>query len=189
MTRDEALAYLGEEWQDSFEEEIFLLKQQLISLVPINKLYQSKLKKWEKLEEAFRVLGGTIEYQHFSLITIPVFFNDILNSFTLYQENRNDFKLKLLNTTNLSDAKIILDAFIELESLYASLWLDEEVDENIIVSNIPDPMEILNAIKSLENLRCKTFDDLKEMIKAVPEILIREQKRLTLYYTKYGKNE
>jgi hypothetical protein len=97
--------------------------------------------------------------------------------------------LKLLNTTNLSDAKIILDAFIELESLYASLWLDEEVDENIIVSNIPDPMEILNAIKSLENLRCKTFDDLKEMIKAVPEILIREQKRLTLYYTKYGKNE
>ena len=80
MTRDEAFAYLGEEWEDTFEEQIFLLKQQLISVLPVNKLYQSKLKKWEKLEEAFRVLGGTIEYQHFSLITIPVFFNDILNS-------------------------------------------------------------------------------------------------------------
>ena len=189
MTRDEAFAYLGGEWEDTFEEQIFLLKQQLISVLPVNKLYQSKLKKWEKLEEAFRVLGGTIEDQHFSEITIPVFFNDILISFTLYQESRNDFKLKLLNTINLSDAKIILEAFIKLECVYAALWFYEGLDDDIVVSNVPDPMEILIAIKSLENLGGKTFDDLKEMIKAVPEILIKEQKRLTLYYTKYGKNE
>jgi len=189
MTRDEAFAYLGEEWEDTFEEQIFLLKQQLISVLPVNKLYQSKLKKWEKLEEAFRILGGTIEEQYFAEITIPVFLNNILNSFTLYQESRNDFKLKFLNTINLRDAKILLQAFNKLECVYAALWLDEVVDENVVVSNVPDPMEILSAIKSFENLGGKTFDDLKEMIKAVPETLKREQKRLTLYYTKYGKNE
>jgi hypothetical protein len=50
-------------------------------------------------------------------------------------------------------------------------------------------MEIWSGIKSFESLGGKTFDDLKEMSNLVPETLKREQKRLTLYYTKYGKNE
>ena len=189
MMKEEAFAYLGEEWEDAFEDEIFALKQQLLSILPVHKLYRSKLKKWGNLEDAYRSLGGRLEENEVFDIKIPVFFNEILSSFSLYQEVRNQLKLNLLNTFDLSNAEKLLQSFVKLEVTYASLWLSEYIDENVIVSKIPDPMEVWNGIKIFESIGGTTFDDLKEMSNEVPETLKREQKRLTLYYTKYGKNE
>ena len=189
MTSEEAFAYLGEEWEDTFEVEIFALKQQLVSILPVHKLYESKLKKWENLEEAYLSLGGSLEEKEVFDVNIPDFFNEIVTSFSLYQKVRNQIKLNLLNTFNSIDAERLLQTLVKLEMAYASLWSLEDSDENVIVSKMPDPMEIWSGIKSFESLGGKTFDDLKEMSNLVPETLKREQKRLTLYYIKYGKNE
>jgi hypothetical protein len=191
MTKLEALSYLGEEWEDSFEEQIFTLKQQLLTLVPVNKLYQAKLSKWKKLEEVFISLGGQFKQADFSqlIFETPIFSDNISDAFKIYQEYRNRLKISLLNSVDSEAVIVVLDSFIKLEVSYATLWQSEDLDDNIIISNVPDPMEILKAIKCFENLGGNSFEDLKEMAYAAPEILKREQKRLTLYHTKYGKNE
>jgi len=48
-------------------------------------------------------------------------------------------------------------------------------------------MELLQAIKQFNKLKGYTFSDLKEMLIVAPKVLVEEQKRLTLYATKYGK--
>ena len=191
MTKVEALSYLGEDWEDSFEEQIFTLKQQLLTLVPVNKLYQAKLSKWKKLEEAFINLGGQFKQADLSqlIFETPIFSDNISDAFKTYQEFRNRLKISLLNNVYSVAVIVVLDSFIKLEVSYAALWQSEDLDDNIIISNVPDPMEILKAIKCFENLGGNSFEDLKEMAYAAPEILKREQKRLTLYHTKYGKNE
>ena len=190
MTKLEALSYLGEEWEDSFEEQIFTLKQQLLTLVPIHKLYQSKLSKWKKLEEAFISLGGQFKQVDLSklIFETPIFSDNISDAFKTYQEFRNRLKISLLNSVDSEAVIVVLDSFIKLEVSYAALWQSEELDDNIIISNVPDPMEILKAIKCFENLGGKTFKDLIEMANVAPETLKREQKRLTLYHNKYGEN-
>ena len=191
MTKVEALSYLGEDWEDSFEEQIFTLKQQLLTLVPIHKLYQAKLSKWKKLEEAFINLGGQFKQADLSqlIFETPIFSDNISDAFKTYQEFRNRLKISLLNSVDSEAVIVVLDSFIKLEVSYVALWQSEDLDDNIIISNVPDPMEILKAIKCFENLGGNSFEDLKEMAHAAPEILKREQKRLTLYHTKYGKNE
>jgi hypothetical protein len=189
MTREEAISYLGEDWEETFEDEIFKLKKQILSLLPVDKLYHTKLSKWAKLEQAYLLLGGEIREVNCNVQINITFSDQISRSYSLYQENHNILKLKLLNTLSLSNAVIILRELILLEKGFAFLWVSIQVDESVILSKIPDPMEILNGIKEFEFAGGKTFDDLKVMSKEVPEILKREQKRLTLYYTKYGKNE
>jgi hypothetical protein len=189
MTQKEAIAYLGEDWEENFEEEVFAIKQQLLNVLPVNKLYHSKLKKWEKLEDAYLVLGGELNEIPPIYLEMPIFPVDVRAAFSLYNEKRNKLKLKLLSVFSFKNAERILFALISLETTFASLWLLDDIDETVVLSKIPDPMEIWSGIKSFESLGGKTFDDLKEMSNVVPETLKREQKRLTLYYTKYGKNE
>lgn len=190
MTKEEAYAYLGEEWEEGFEEQIFTLKQQLLTLVPIHKLYEAKLSKWKKLEEAFIHLGGQFQQVDLSQLKleIPIFSDNISDAFKTYQEYRNRLKISLLNSVDSETVIVVLDSFIKLEVSYAALWQSEDFDDNIIISNVPDPMEILKAIKCFENLGGKTFKDLIEMANVAPETLKREQKRLTLYHNKYGEN-
>ena len=190
MTKEEAYAYLGEEWEEVFEEQIFTLKQQLLTLVPIYKLYKAKLSKWKKLEEAFIHLGGQFQQVDLSQLKLetPIFSDNISDAFKTYQEYRNRLKISLLNSVDSEIVIVVLDSFIKLEVSYAALWQSEDFDDNIIISNVPDPMEILKAIKCFENLGGKTFKDLIEMANVAPETLKREQKRLTLYHTKYGEN-
>jgi hypothetical protein len=187
MTKEEALAYLGEDWEDVFEEEVFALKQQLLTLLPVHKLYQSKIDKWKKLEEAFVSLGGKLEEDvHFETPNFS-FSEQLLEAFESYQKHKNNLKLKLTQITTSSSLINICNSLIELELKYALKWnLNVEVDQ-VVLSSQPDPMEILQAIKLFNNEEGYTFTDLKEKINVAPKVLIEEQKRLTLYYSKYGK--
>lgn len=189
MTREEAIAYLGEDWEDSFEDHVFALKQQLLTLLPVSKLYQSKLSKYKKLEEAFIVLGGELDEEYFSSFETPTFSNHIHEAFKQYQRVKNQCKLYLMQFSRSSEIEKLLEKIVELEIAFAQKWNKENVDENVVLSKLPDPMELLTAIKTFENRGGMTFDDLNEKINDIPEILLQEQKRLTLYYSKYGKNE
>lgn len=187
MTQKEALAYLGEDWEDTFEEEIFALKQQILTLIPIQKLYQAKIDKCEKLEEAFVFLGGRLASENSFAVKDFTFSDVILEAFQNYQQYKNQLKLNItqVNTSNL--LKIVCDSLIKLEVEYANLWsLSNSVDK-VVLSNQPDPMDLLQAIKRFNELKGYTFSDLKEMINVAPKVLVEEQKRLTLYATKYGK--
>lgn len=187
MTQEEALAYLGEEWEDVFEEEIFALKQQLLTLLPVQKLYQSKIDKWKKLEEAFVSLGGKLEQDVLIEATDFSFSEQLLEAFESYQKYKNQLKLKLSQINTSISLENICDNLIELEIQYAFKWnLNVEVDK-VVLSSQPDPMEILQGIKRFNSEEGYTFTDLKEKINVVPKVLIEEQKRLTLYYSKYGK--
>jgi hypothetical protein len=189
MTREEAIAYLGEDWEDSFEDQIFALKQQLLTLLPVSKLYQSKLVKWKKLEEAFCLLGGELDKEELAAIESPIFSNQIQEAFKEYQIVKNQLKLLLTKYSTSMSIEKILQKMVEVEIFYASKWKNELIDDRIVLSKFPDPMDLLTAIKTFETSGGMTFDDLKEKINDVPEILLQEQKRLTLYYSKYGKNE
>ena len=187
MTYEEALTYLGEDWEDTFEEEIFALKQQILTLIPIQKLYQSKIEKCKKLEEAFVFLGGRLATENSFAVNDFTFSDVILESFQNYQQYKNQLKLNItqINTSNL--LKIVCDSLIKLEVKYSNLWsLSDSVDK-VVLSTQPDPMEVLQAIKRFNELKGYTFSDLKEMINVAPKVLVEEQKRLTLYATKYGE--
>ncbi len=187
MTQKEALTYLGEDWEDAFEEEIFALKQQILTIIPIQNLYQAKIDKCKKLEEAFVFLGGRLAIENNFIDDRYTFSEIILDAFQNYQQYKNKLKLNLTQIYTSNSIKFICESLLKLEIEYANLWnLNSEIVQ-VTLSNQPDPMELLQAIKQFNKLKGYTFSDLKEMLIVAPKVLVEEQKRLTLYTTKYGK--
>lgn len=190
MTKKEALLFFQleadfdqDEFHDAKEVLLFELKNFFISRVPIQKLFQSRLDKLVKINEAQTSLE--IESGKFKSEKIDFSFesDDILETYKSYQKQNKILKKFISQSTEALEIKQFVHDLILLEKRYAEKWYDSKnLDESIIVSKERDPMEILSEIQNYEG---KTFTSLKKKQNSPSEILVNEMKRLSLLFYKY----
>jgi hypothetical protein len=188
MTKEEALQFFNvdiDDIDDVFEEQLFELKKQLLSIVPIHKIVLPRIKKIEKLNTAYNTLTSNVPVEKYCVI--DYFFNEnILDTFLKYQEVRGKIRLALMNSTNPENVIAYVQNLVMLELNYASCWKSEINSNEVVVSKQPDPMEILVAIREYSANKGITFDDLKTDKNNPSDLLIQERNRLSLLVTKYS---
>jgi hypothetical protein len=195
MTKEEAASILNvsleadlEEIEEQFEQLLFERKKFFLQKLPIQKLFEPKLKAITQVIEAYELISGEKLENTTQLKTFEFQFDasSLLISFNHYHLYRNQLKQGLINASGFNDIEQIATELIKLESAYAALWYQEELNtQQIIVGTFPDEIQLLNALKNYLKMGGKSFDDLKKMKNNPPEILIQEMKRLSLLYKNY----
>ena len=190
MSKDEAIQLLGGELDyidDFFEEQVFQLKNQIIQSLSIKKLIVPKLKKINFLFNAYELLIGEVISENIEEFNFNLDSDSILNTVTTYQLLRNKLKLILLNAQSFHKIEYASNSLINLELQYANKWFeDTNLPNDILVSKVIDPMELLFDIKLYASAGGHTFDDLKKGKNYAPKSLIVEKNRLSLLLSKYS---
>jgi hypothetical protein len=188
MTTNEASAILGpyDDLQDAFEFQLFDYKKHLLALAPIEKLITPKLKKIKQLQEAYLTLGGEIDEITITMFDPVIPTEYLLESYSIYQNVRNGLKRSIASSSSYEEIENFCQYLVAYEKMYASCWFTDEVNTSEIVSKEPDPMEVLQAIRTYNENGGKTFEDLKWNKNNPPEVLIKERNRLSLLATKFG---
>lgn len=189
MTREEAQKYFNgtgeDDLEDAYEEQLFEYKQFLLSKAPISKLYESRQKKLAKLGEAYELLMDrhTSELPGMNIpeIASPV----IAEAYLAFQKAKNELKRQISNASSAWQLLQLSEALVALEKSNASLWAAETADDDVIVSREPDPMYLLEAIKTYRTSGGETFVQLKNLENNPPALLVQEMKRLSLLFKKF----
>lgn len=197
MTKEEAkLFFHWEEDQtaeDSWEEKLFEFKQFFLTRPPIPQVFLSRLKKLEKMRDAYLVLTDqskeeeVVEEHHDKTYD---FSDKVIEAFNLQQGFRMKVKSELLRSNTFSAIQNSIMNWLTHEKSYMLKWrLNEPIDKSdILISKEPDPMELLEEIRQFEKrMGALTFEKVKNDLERLPDMIKNESKRLTLLFDKnYG---
>ncbi len=175
------------EIEEIYEQEIFELKQFFLSRAPIAKLFKGRIAKLNKLQAAFEEINSNQIKSDFE-ISFPENSIYLLDSYTNYQAVKNKIRLLISNELNGVNLIPLVQKLIDLEKDHAKQWSildDSELDETVVVSKEPNPIDILNAINEYQLKGNKTLEELKRNENNPPIVLIQEMKRLSLLFKKY----
>ena len=175
------------EIEEIYEQEIFELKQFFLSRAPIAKLFKGRIAKLNKLQEVFDEINSNQIKADFE-ISFPENSIYLLDSFTNFQAVKNKIRLLISNELNGYNLLLLVQKLIDLEKEHAKEWsfTDEiELDETVVVSKEPNPIDILNAINEYQQKGNETLKELKRNENNPPNVLIQEMKRLSLLFKKY----
>jgi hypothetical protein len=191
MTLDEAKAILGiaqiEDAEDAFEERLFELKQYFLTKPLISKLFLSQLNKIERVFAAARYFGLSGGSNKLSDSPAEsVFQGLILNDYLLFEKFRAAFKQEILGSLNDAHINHCVHRLLAVQQSYLLLW-PENTSEEVLISKEPDPMEVLLAIKELNEQEVFRFDQLHGSTNALPDSFVNEWKRLSLLLQKEGE--
>ena len=167
---------------DSYENERFTLKQFLTSNLPTTKLFSSKLKKFARIKKAYETILETKESSvDVQKLTIDYSSENIKETVSLFQENDSQLKLWLMSARTSNEISFYALQLIENYSLFAEKWQLDELPQNckIKISAVPDPMDLIAAIRQFNEEGKSTFTE----IKSLPEdnLLVQEAIRLSLW--------
>ena len=186
MNREEALIFLPvddeNDAQDLYEEKLFEMKQFFLSRFPLTKVINARLSKFEKIEEAYRALGGEIpSYVHVASVEYPSF-DSIHDLYTWYNKQKNLLRLQLSSAGFLSEVTGVLQDYILTTSHYAKNWkvpVNEKDQLAIKLGIEPNPMDIQAALNALSDQKKMNSD----YILSLPDenCLKSEAKRLSLW--------
>lgn len=189
MNEDEFIEFTAEELEairEGITEEVFEIRQFAIQKVPVLKMFQKRIERLEELLEMQRdlfpgevvpcsVLPVLVPYDHLSLADL----------FNAYYINKNTLKQRLFATFSIEELSLLLKEMCENEKTFANLFDFLEIDEQLIVSKEPDPMDIHEAIKEASDKKIHTLADVKNNTNKLPFTLLKEMKRLLLLSKKY----
>lgn len=184
MTEEEAFVFLGiashDEAEDAFEEQLFELKQYFLTKPMVSKLFKTQLTKIDRLFEVARALKieQSVNKDHLDFDQVP-FEGRILEDYLLFEKNRAVFKQKILNYFDPLQIRNIVEGILNVQRNYLSLWPDIEEDE-VLIGKEPDPMELLAAIRSLNERGVFQFSELNQFKSEIPVTFLNEWKRLSL---------
>lgn len=185
MTREEALLYLpeqdGESLEDRFEQVLFEIKQSFSTKTPVSKLISNKLRRLERIEEAFRALGGVPENFDGQLHAVTLEGETVREVVDRYSREKGILKIQLLSQGSVEGIKLITDRLLLLTRVYAEKWSTVDVSEipEVPIGNEPDPMEILRGIQEMESNGWNSFTEINLLEGNSP--LKTEAKRLSLW--------
>lgn len=169
---------------DIYEEKLFEFKQFFLNKPIIPKVFKAKIEKIKKFETAFRTLkeqtNKLSENKENNFSHPKTEENNILETFNNYQETKNQFKLFILNVNNSTVLIELIENLIEITVDYLSKWPDLKVEEKIILSKEPNPMDILSSIKEFNLIGGFEFSDIIKLQNKCPKLLQLESKRLSL---------
>ena len=182
MTQNEALNYLGiselSEVRDALEEELFLLRQQIISKGNIPQLLIARKKKLNQLNEVASILNIKKKSKYNQLLINKLESLNLIDCFNLFQKNKALILQKISSELNFENIEHCIDNLMLNLKMYCSLWpeLNFENGEQVLLSKELDSMEMLHLLKELESKNICNFSDLTKH--ELPKPLIMEIKRL-----------
>ncbi len=189
---------------DAYEEKLFVLKQFFQTRRFIPSVIQSKINSLHQLELAFKTLlpkseEGTkankkdkdhkkekdrkVEFKKL----VYRFDNDVLSTFDEFNLVTNKYLLQVQNSSSASEIELILQEILKIQKEYCSYWTNflDITDESILVSKMPDLMEIRISINEMCAQGFYHFTDFQNKELMLSEILKIESKRLFLLKNQY----
>lgn len=194
MTEEEAKLFLSvkdnDEIVDVYEEKLFELKQFFLNRFPVSKLIRSKLAGLEKVEAAYKVLGGDVENaQHQNEQVFLNAFDSLKDAFAWYHQQKNSVRLQIMATQSHNDLVQVMKQYVKVAHHYAKQWeipLKEEDKVGIAIGSEPDPMDLQTELNRYQT----AGKDFETFILSLPDenCLKSEAKRLSLWL-KFENNE
>lgn len=186
MTQEEATIYLpideDNDLQDAYDAKLFELKQFFLSRFPMSKLINARLTKFQKVEEAFAVLGGELsDGLNADTMVLPDF-SSLHDLYIWYNQEKNSIRLRLSSSQSYNDASIVLNEYLRVTEYYAKHWqipVGEEDVSGIKIGVEPNPMDIQAALKELSNI--EKLDSKYILTLPNENSLKSEAKRLSLW--------
>jgi hypothetical protein len=186
MTNQEIQLYfphkLDDNLEDLYEERLFEFKQFFLTKPVILKVFNAKIERLRKFETAYRFALKSDDNKELHETLKPSYFqtNNILTCFNNYQEIKNEFKKSILQINNSDKLILLIDHFLKSTLNYINKWENVEIEDEILISKEPDPMELLTAIKVFNSKGGFEFHDIVLKQNICPKILMIESKRLSL---------
>lgn len=186
MTKEEAIIYLpideDDDLQDLYDEKLFELKQFFLNRFPMSKLIHSRLKKFEKVEEAFVSLGGLVPDLEEEAALDVHSFSSLKEVFAWYNREKNRIRLRLSSAESVSQVRMVLSNYIQLTKHYAEHWkvpIQKDDKEIVKIAVEPNPMDLQEALNELIDEQIANSD----FISSLPDEnhLKSEAKRLSLW--------
>lgn len=176
---------LNLETTDLADQILFRFKNYFSSKLAINKLFSNKLKQLESLIGPFEVIHGK---QNAALTNLDwEDSQEIHQAFLSHAQSLSQVKQQLMQSATPRSLCHYAKQLLQLQVNYSRLWhIEVEDDSEVVVSKEPDPMVILEAIKFYKQQGGRTFEQLNQRENNPPQVLIYEQKRLSLLLNKYG---
>lgn len=168
------------------KEEVFEIKQFIISKAPIYKLYSSRIARISELAQIQKDLFPNDVIQPTVSPEIKSFEgNELRSIFNTYFSNKNVLKQKFFAAKSLDEMADLMEKMCQNEKTFADLFVIPSMEEGKIVSKELDPMDILNSIGEAEEKGICTIEDVKNAVNELPYILNGEIKRLLLLSRKF----
>jgi hypothetical protein len=198
MTKEQAKLFF--DWDDNqnphevWEDKLFEFKQFFLTRPPIPQVFEARLKKLEKIRDAYFILTDqTIPDENIeeTMQNNTHFPDEVIKAFNLQQGYRMKIKAKLLSAHTFTAIKNIISDWLAHEKCYQKKWKSTNFKdkEGVVISKEPDPMELLQAFREYESAEgVLTFEKVKNDSDRLPEMVKNESKRLNLLFDKsYGK--
>lgn len=186
MTLEEAHIYLrveeDQDIDDVYEDKLFELKQFFLNRFPLTKLIEGRLAKFLKVEEAYKLLGGSVLSSSLEMTEDFPDFSSLSELYKWYNIERNKLRLQLTAAKSHNEVKRVLAYYTELTKHYALHWkipLNEDISAAIKLGTEPNPMDIqteLNALSDKEPINVESILALSDN-----NCLKSEAKRLSLW--------
>jgi hypothetical protein len=189
MSDDEYIefsAYELEAIRAGIKEELFEVKKYILQKAPIMGLFKRKIQRLQSLIEVQTDLFPDDVNNHVDSLTVNLFNQTEINTlFAIYFANKNKLKHALSLTESLSESIDLITKLCENEKNLGQLFSFLEVNEEMIVSKEPDPMDIHAWIQQITQQQIRTLEDVKNRTNELPIDLLNEMKRLFLLAKKY----
>jgi hypothetical protein len=185
MTKEDALLYFPYnneiDIDDLYDELLFEQKQFLSNRMPISKVFNSRIARLKKIDEAFVFFGGKNEAA-LDELKLLVYDNDsIYESYQVFQKNLNQVRLSIFKASNVTELISTIDVLFKNQIEFARNFptINQSLEANPIISKEPDAMEIIEAIQSATKIGITKFNELSQL--PADNILVQEANRLSLW--------
>ena len=185
MTKEEARLYFHEndDIEEKYESILFECKQLLINRLPTTKLFRSSIQRLKLNSDAYKALGG--QEVTFTPRTEKVnryLSNQVSETVTEFYLESNRLKLQLFNSNSFVELKYNCNQLILNLKGFALKWvisLDGIEVEDVKISTIPNPMNVLSAVELFNQEGFKYFNEIN--INEHDNLLVKESIRLSLW--------
>lgn len=187
MTPDDARIFLkapdDEDPKDAFEEQVFVIRQFILSKPTLLKTFQQKQQQLRRLEEAFQTLGGIVDDQVKFLPPIDVVpLSEPEWQLMQYHQKKNEIRQRIASTLSVSELIKLIECLIDLERILAEPFRNfaEWTEEMPVIGRDMDAMQLLRDIRAQAEKGLTSISQLWEKRADLPATMLLELKRLSL---------
>lgn len=187
MTADEARIFLklsdGVDPEDGFEEQVFAIRQFVLSKPTLLKTFQQKQQQLSRLEEAYLILGGITEKPVKPIPDIDLTpLAETEWHLMQYHRKKNELRQKIASSLIVGELVALIERMIDLERVLASPFsgFTDWTEEVPVIGRDMDAMQLLRDVRAQSEKGRKTVSQLWEKRHDLPVAMLLELKRLSL---------
>lgn len=188
MNATEALAFLGifdlSEVEARKSELLFEAKQFFTKQPIIRQVFQHKITKLKHQYEALLLLTNSPEQVSDQEMSDEddkkKEEQNLMNQFNAFQAQKTKLYRSIYSAKSIVELIGYVEQLLEAYDGFLELWdWPFESDSDVLIGKEPDVMDVLNALKELDELRIFTIGDLRQQRERCPVILKNELFRMS----------